>query len=282
MLIFITGENQYLAKRFIKQIKARYLAKNSVAELLELDNDSEIKSWSNLLAAPLFATSRLIIIQRVGLLEAQLQQSLAQTLQFLPETTVVVIWDGKKLEQELLAVAEGASKVLRADQPNERQLITLLKNITKELGAEPFEQKVYKELISEYGLDLWALEGAIFALVSGAQTPKVLRKRQSDQFALFRFVDQQRWSSAADAVVEEYRLGKPVEMLIGAIASALRRSKASLESRLQRVELLADLDLALKTGLIGEDEAVALLKRYLPDPASHRLKWEEVWEEIHA
>lgn len=283
MLIFITGENQYLARRSIKQIKAKYLAKNSDAELLELDSDSRITSWADLLAVPLFASSRLVVIQRAGLLSAELQEGLARTLEALPPTTVVAIWDGKKLGEQLLAVANSASKVVLANHPNERELMALLRSITKELGAEPFELGVYKELIAENGSDLWALESAIFTQISGGKASSMGGNSwELERFALFRFVDQQRWGSVADALVEEYRSGKPIEMLIGAIASALRRSRANIEDRLQRVELLADFDLALKTGLVEEEDAIALLRRYLPDPTGYRLQWEQVWEEIHA
>lgn len=283
MLIFISGENDYLAQRSIKQIKEKYLTKNSDAELYEVSGDSTISSWADLLAVPLFATSRLAIIRRAGLLTDDLQEGLARILSSLPSTTVVVLWDGKKLTQNLLEVLGGSQKKISANHPSDRELLPLLRILTKEFGREPFDTEVYRELISQNGIDLWALESALFARIStGSASLEASKALEPEQFALFRLVDRKRWGDVADAVVQEYQAGKPIEMIIGAIASAIRRSKDSVQERLSRVEILSDLDLALKTGLIEQEDVIALLRRYLPDPTAKRLQWEQVWEEIHA
>ena len=67
-------------------------------------------------------------------------------------------------------------------------------------------------------------------------------------------------------------------MLIGSIASALRKNIDSVEKS-SAIRVLADVDLGLKTGLLDKDSAIALMTADLPKGRQNRVEWEELWEE---
>lgn len=283
MLIYLKGASDYLAGRTMHQLKEKYVAKNpSSAELIEVDNVSPMSNWNDLQAVPLFATTRLVLIRGVGLFPKGAQQDLANQLAALPNTTVVAAWDGSEPDSPLKSVLERAEKIIDVTPPHsQRDRIAFLKRRTKELGHELLETERYQELVQENDGDLWALDSALFGLLSGQIQPIAPKRRSTDdQFALFRFVERSDWGAAATCLVEEYQAGKPLEMLIGSIASAMRRSRMAPEKKLPVVALVSDVDFGLKTGLIEEDDAVALLYSYLSRPAGKRVQWEEQWEEL--
>lgn len=281
MLIYLSGSSDFLAGQTIKQIKSKYLAKNSNAELVELDETAPSARWIDLRSVPLFATSRLIIIRRAGLLAKASQEELSSQLMALPDSTVVVIWDGAKPASNLATSLAAAGKIIPLIEPvSTRELVSFLRQRTKQLGHEVLTSEQYQALITEQGSDLWALDSALFAFLAGSTQLKRGRKTTSEnQFAIFRLIERADWPAAAAQLITDYQAGTPIELTIGSIASALRRSSIPKAKKLPVTELLSDLDFGLKTGLIEEEDAVALLSSHLSRPSEKRVQWEQLWEE---
>lgn len=284
MIIAVLGSDSFLARSAIQKIRQKYIEKHGDAELLEVEGGSELPNWANLMAVPLFATSRLVIVRSAGKLLKQQQLDLASYLRTLPSTTIAVIWDERSVASELAAVLEQASKKIDVSPLTKPNLLKLLRQRTREYGSDLLLDSEYDHLIQENGTDLWALDSALFARIAGGTTQNGEKKalQGEDQFLLFRLIERGQWRAAAGRVAEEYHFGKPIELIIGAIAAALRRSRLPEEERVSVLDLLSELDFALKTGLIEEGDAVALIKAYLPDRSKNRLQWEQIWEELHA
>ncbi len=279
MLVFIEGSDSFLALQAIQQIKRKYLAKNpDGVELLDIDAADGVLNWADLQAVPLFAQTRLVILRRVGQLTVAEQESLAGFLTTSPASTVAVLWDEKALpaKSALAAALQVAKRISSAPLYG-----SALKNhliARAKLQDHQLTDSEIGQLVSDHGSDLWAGETAITVLALGGQGEARNKARPSEQFALYRAVQTGNWRSAANFIRQDIAAGAPIELLIGMIASALRKRPATPERRAV-TEVLADVDLGLKTGLLDEQSAAALFIAELPIRRQNRVKWEALWEE---
>ncbi len=280
MLVFIEGSDSFLARQAINQIKKKYLDKNpDGVELVDVDASEGSLNWADLQAVPLFAQTRLVVLRRVGQLSPTEQESLASFLNASPDSTVAVLWDEKALpaKSSLAVPVKKAAKTISALPLSGNSLKNHLVARAKARDYQLSDTEL-SLLISEHGSDLWAQETAIAVLALGGQTEQRGKARPSEQFALYRAVQTGNWLAAANFIRQDIAAGQPIELLIGMIASALRKRREDAE-RVAITNLLADVDLGLKTGLLDEQAAAALFVSNLPKPRRNRVRWETVWEE---
>ena len=285
MLLLLQGPDSYLAQEAITSIKEKYLAKNPEGvELIEIRADGILPNWADLLTVPLFATSRLVIVKEAAKLSREAQESLSTFLLTLPATTVAVVWPGQELKEKssLQEALTRADKTISVAPLTGQKLQGWIKKKALQYGLE-VDASTTQALLGAFENDLWALDTELRVLSTGATTLSAARKTpELETFALFRSVQQGRWEQAKRQLVQELRSGKPIELLVGSIASALRQSSCSDTEKLALTDTLIDVDFGLKTGWIDADTAVALLISYLPKSPGKRVEWEKEWEGIGA
>jgi len=273
MIIYLRGEESLLAKEAINQLKEKFLSRNPDGiEIREVEGDQPSPNWADLAAVPLFSHSRLTIINRAALLSSASQKGLARFLINLPKTSVVVIWDSKPFLASsplpaLLAKERVIDVVLASEAERERWLVKRAVRYQLELTIAQA-----REMIRAVGKDIWALDTHLQALALGGDA--VTGQPPFSPNMVFRLARQQNWVELAVQIGAAIRAGEPVELVIGALASALRGLARPCP---EQVELLSDVDVGLKTGWLDQDGAAALLAAYLPHPAKKKLQWEEQW-----
>jgi DNA polymerase III delta subunit len=286
MIIYVQGEDSFLAKKAINQIKAKYLQKNpDGAEVIEIDCDGALPNWADLQAVPLFATSRLVIIKRAGLLPEQVQDTLGGYISNLPKTTVAVVWDGKEIKKKnvLVEALAQASKVIQVAAFSRADAIRYVKKRAQELEVDISADQV-GTLVSQTGFDGWAIETELqrLATLDSLEDPGSARTAKDEEipFLLFRLVRGGDWQKVGEQLRTEFKQGKPIELLVGGLAAALRQSTGSRAEKINRTDLLLDVDFGLKTGLLEPESAVALLSVRLSQSTKSTVQWEKIWEEI--
>lgn len=305
MLVYIQGADSYLAKQAIDQLKAKYLAKNDGAELIEISADEPLPNsstslragFADLAAVPLFATSRLAIIKKVGLLDVGTQDGLASILGNLPPTTVAVIWDQKPLlaASALAKTLSAASKKIPAEPLKDLALRRWVQARAQELAVE-LEADTLQNLLSSGGGDLWFLETELkyLATAEGDQNANTHRQNvksddyfkprggknqePSDYFIYYRLVRGRAWAKIGRQLAVDFQTGTPFELLLGSLAAAIRKEITDRKEKARLTDLLGDVDFGAKTGLINPGDAIALLAHRLPNPAGERVHWEAMWE----
>lgn len=280
MLIFLEGNESFLAHQAIRQIKDKYLAKNpDGVELIQIEADVNVVNWADLQAAPLFSQTRLIFIKRVGLLKIDDQKTLASYLKNIPASSIVVVWDDKAINKKS-PLADSLSgpdvKNINTQPPYGDKLTRHIARRAKYHGIELIQEQRTK-LMSDFGQDLWGMDTELAVMSLGGQVTKS-KDKSAEPFALYRAVQAGNWGRAKELIRQDYKAGAPIELLIGSIASALRKSGNNTE-RDSAVRILADVDLGLKTGLLDKGSAIALMTTDLPKGRQNRVVWEELWEE---
>jgi len=279
MLIYVRGSDSFLAKKAIGQLKAKYREKNpSGAELLEIDAEAELPNWADLQAVPLFATSRLVVIKRAGLLTNAEQEQLANFSGNLPPTTVSVVWDSKKPAAPLASVLEKAAKVISAEPLSETALRRFVKARAAALGLEPTLEQINHILEGASG-DLWFVESELtYLATAGSMEQRAATKQKVEEpFIYFNLARRRAWSQAARQLLLDYQAGTPFELLLGSLAAAIRKEVTDPAHKRVLVDLLSDIDFGVKTGLLDPGEGVALLSFHLPNPGQNRVQWEEAY-----
>jgi len=280
MLIYLEGNESFLAKEAIEKLRAKYLEKNTGGvELVDIDVAEGKINWADLQAVPLFSQARLVFLRHLWQLPLPEQESLASFLQNIPGTTVVVAWEGIKVlpkNSRLQKVLQNAQKKIDVSLPTGAGLKKYLAARAKHHQLE-IDNQLEQLLIKDFGNDLWALENELAVLALGGRV-NASAKQAVEPFALYRQVSRGNWARVKELLVSEFRAGSPIELLIGSIASALRDKPASHERR-AATEVLVDIDAGLKTGLLDEAAAVAMLEVDLPKGRQNRVEWEKLWEE---
>lgn len=283
MLIAILGEDSYLARTAIDKIKEKYLEKNPQGvELITIDCDeSERTNWADLVAAPLFAQSRLIIIKRLASLTKVVRGELSYFFSRLPATTVIVAWEDKVIDDTLGRTLAQADKVIGAQPLRGAKLSRWLEKTAKDKGVSlrPGERD---ELLNHYGNNLWAL---LTHLEQRALSDKVSLVGEGvieeEPFRIFRLARTKQWSQLAKQICQDFERGAPYELIVGSLAAALRKLPQPNDYA-TLVSFLFDLDLAVKTGLIDSTSAVTLIAVNLPHVNQSSVQWKLVYYELYA
>ena len=280
MLIFLSGNDSYLAKRTIDEIKQKYLSKNDGAELIEINGDETLRAnFADLQAVPLFATSRLVIIRDVAKLLAAAQDDLASFLGNLPPTTVVVVWGGGTLRPALSEAMKKAGKTISAS-PLEGP--ALKRWVIKEARSLDFQidEATTNLLIDNCGSDLWALTQELKLLSLGGELSEARVKKGGMDFAYFRLCRSSNWAGIQRQLSEDLKNGRPIELIMGELSAAVRKEVRNKDDKAKLTDILMDLDVALKTGLLDEPAVVAMLISALPNASIKKVEWEEAWQEL--
>lgn len=247
------------------------------------------QSFADLQAVPLFATSRLVIIRGVGLLPIKDQDDLSVYLKDLPTTTVAVVWDQKPL------LVKGALSSSRSENSSRGASLSLIcDTATKRISVEPLtgarlnnwvESKAKewgvtlnsaqsKELIDRFGSDLWAISTELQTLsLIGQQTATWAKSSQAENFLIFRLVRAKKWLAVSQELVAAFDRGEPFELILGSLAAAVRKDVSDKDLRTSLTDLMVDIDVAAKTGLLEPQAAINLLAYHLTQPASARVQW---------
>ncbi|MEK7202025.1 MAG: hypothetical protein AAB669_00620 [Patescibacteria group bacterium] len=281
MLIYIKGSDSFLAREAINKLKAKYLEKNpDGTELVSIDCTETVPNFADLKAVPLFATSRLIIIKRAGEMLVDEQNSLASMLTDLPTSSVVVIWDAKpfKAKSPLSIQIDMAAKTISVEPLAESGLKNWIKVQATEIGFEVTPGSV-NELVDQYGSDLWAIQTDLKTRQGTSSISSWGRAQAEKPFILFDYVRGQRWPELKKHLTASHQRGDAVEMTIGGLAAAVRKNISDQKLKRKMTDILSEIDIALKSGLIEAGDAVALLACYLPD-AQKRVQWEVAWESL--
>ncbi len=277
MLIYIKGSDSLLAKTAIDQIKQKYLEKNpDGVELVEIDQTTLAPDWVDLQAIPLFATTRLVVVRRLGSIDRTSQTKLAASLPGLSESTVLVVWDGRKIDDsELGALLQAAAKIIAVDTPTGLQLSAWVKKRAKQLEVTLAPEELERMVQSQSG-DLWMVETELRQLITG--TGSSGRKRVNEPFIFFSLIRRNDWGGVKQELKHKFLSGEPPELVIGSLAAAVRKEVRDKSRSRVLVELMLDIDVGLKTGLLDPDSAGSLLVANLPQPHPNRIQWEQVWE----
>lgn len=279
MLIYVKGNDPLLAKTAIDQIKQRYLEKNpDGSELVEIDESVAEPNWADLQAVPLFASSRLVIVRRLGEFSVALQHTFADVLDAVPDSTIVVAWDKRTItEASLTERLAKAAKVMNVMTPTGASLTTWLKSRARELGLS-LDSDTLQQLQEQSSRDLWTLETDLRNRATGLAVAGS-RESASEPFVFFNLVRRQDWPAIKKELAKKIRLGEPVELIIGSLAAAIRKGINDPAQAQTLTNLLMDMDVGLKTGLLDPEAAAALLVSHLPQPNPNRVQWETAWEE---
>lgn len=277
MLIYLKGNDSLLASRTIKQIKEKYQQKNpDGAELIEIDETTESPNWSDLQAVPLFATSRLVIIRRVGLMAKAIQQKLAEIITAVPASTVVVIWDAKSTDKALDAVLS-KEKVIIVETPQGTKLESWIKQRAKELELT-LDSSAVRSLASLSGFGMWYIETELRQMATGL-TDISSSTVALQPFAFYSYIRSENWEAVKKEIAKKLEAGEPIELVIGSLAAAVRKELHNQDRARAVVNLLMDIDIGLKTGQLDGEGAAALLIAHLPGTVSNRVQWETAWRE---
>jgi hypothetical protein len=279
MIIYLRGNDSLLAKLGIDQIKAKYLSKNPQAvELVEIDEASDSQSWADLRSVPLFASSRLFILRRLGSFTRENQLALAQVLPEIPPSTVVVAWDRQPpADKALQAVLSKAPKIIEVATPQGGKLKSWIVSRAKELTAPVDEQRL-GELVASGPSDLWQLETALRQLATGASLEQG-SATEIEPFVFFRALRRGDWQLVKEEIVKRSDEGEPIELTVGGLGAAVRRELTDQAQAKKLLEFLLDLDIGVKNGLLQPTDAASLLVAHLPEPNVNRVQWEAAHEE---
>lgn len=284
MFIFIAGSDSFQARQAILRIKEKYLAKNpDGVELIEIDANPSTTlrvNWADLQAVPLFASSRLVIVKEAGLLSTAEQENLAYFLKNLPATTVAVIWDGKALlVSSPLTDALSQAKKIDVSVLEGPKLRSWAKKRAEELGLKA-DEALIQAVIDSTGSDLWRLETELVYLSHNANSVVgSSKKKPTEPFVIFRYFRSQNWPALRQQLAEDLKSGVPIELTIGSLAAAIRKEIRDIQLKRTLTDLLMDIDVGVKTGLLDDAAAIALLIAHLPKPADDRVQWEASWGE---
>lgn len=281
MLIAIRGTDSFLAGETIRQIKDRYRTKHGpTGDLVEFDGSTPPNSWVNLGATSLFTSSRLVIVTRAHELAADSRQTLADGLGRLPTTTVAVVWDAlaSKKPDPLELRLNQADKTIAAEPLTPARLKSWLTLQAKQQGLTVTPDGL-EALIAEHGSNLWALFTALKTLGSGGVGARK-RTTADEPFIHFSLIRRGDWTRLRQQLRQDYQAGKPIELILGALAAAVRKLPLGAKSpRRALAGYLAQLDFGLKTGILDSASVFALLIAHLPQPSRTNVQWQKVWEE---
>lgn len=282
MIVYLAGSDSYLAWRAIKALKEKYRTRNPQGyELKEIDSSGQAADWVDLRANPLFSSSRLIIIKRAGWLKVNEQKNLAACLSGLSPTTVVAIWDDKPIgNQQLLGELKNAAKQVSVAPLTGGKLTAWISSEAAKIGVGLGSAEI-QDLADRFLGDLWAVTTELKTWRSSQEVRRSAwrKSRELSPPDLFSLLRRQAWPEIKMKIRQAYLSGSPIELIIGLVASGVRQAKLSPQEKRPLVSLLADLDIAVKTGLLDQENAFALLIAHLPNPDPSRLQWEQLWVE---
>ena len=281
MIISLVGEDSFQALEVINQLKNKYLEKNpDGSELTEADYPEKPMDFANLHALPLFATSRLIIIKRVEILNQKLQEKLSEYLTNLPTTTNIIIWASRleDLDNSLQLSLSKADKKILVSPLSNLELKKWVTSRANNLSIKTNDEFV-EDLMTQFGGDLWAIKTELETLAQSLdtpETPKWQKIQSQDVTKLFQLMRRPDLKQTSLFIKKLADLGTPVELVIGMLTASAK--KLPNDMKMAILNLLVDIDYGVKVGFLDNSSALLLLSEHLLQPAANRLKWEEIWQ----
>ena len=266
MLIYLRGEDTFRAREAIRSLKQKFRLKHPDGHVRQV---SEAVNWSELISFDLWQNPQLIIIEEAAQLGLKDQTALVRLIK-QDESVIWLIWDGGELKDQPLRKGLAAADRIINVEPLSRE--QLAKWLNRRIERDEIDGAALNRL-SQMGNDLWFLDTELALIKLGSRSYSTLRE-QIEPREIYRVARKSDSRSLAGLVKIAARTGLPAELVIAMISSAL----ASV-SRVNRdlVELLADLDVALKSGLLDGRAALTILSSRLLELRASRIQWEELW-----
>lgn len=231
-LIFIYGEDNYRSYQTLKEIKLRFIQKNTDFNLVELQG-KEISPKileSQISSVPLFSDKRMIIVRNLYLSKNKFIQEILGILPSLPESTLLVIYESG-LPDQRLSIFKNLIKIAnvkKIDRLNETQLQTFINDYLRSQNAT-IEPDAMQLLGVNFGEDLWALTNELDKLITYNSKITVeninLLSLTAQNTIIFKLIDQivagetYQVLSTLDAL---RRQGEENLLILGLITSTFR------------------------------------------------------------
>lgn len=253
-LIFIYGENNYRSYQTLKEIKLRFIQKNTDFNLVELQGkDISPKNLeSQISAVPLFSDKRMIVVRNLYLSKNKFIQEILDILPQLPKSTLLIIYESG-LPDQRLSIFKNLLKIANTkkfDRLTEPQLQTFINEYLRTQNAT-IEPDAIQLFIFNFGEDLWALTNELDKLSTYESKITVeninLLSLTSQKTIIFQLTDQimiGRTQDALSTLDKLRRQGEENILILGLITSAFRN--------------LATIYLAQKNGVAKSNLARAL------------------------
>lgn len=296
MILFWYGENQFAITQQLAGLKHKYIEKTgSEGDMHTLNMaDHEVSELLNALSVvPMFVTSRLVVVRDLGAKKPD-QKVIDEIIKSTPESTNLVLIepnpDKRSVFFKTLSKQQGAKEFKNLGRP---QLLTWIQNEAKKAdGSMSSVDASY--LLDLCGFNQWRLHNELQKLLSFS--PKITRKTidelvvpsvEHSSFALvdalvkkdlprtLKLYDQLVTQGEADqmilgAIMYQYRVflailaGKDAAKSLSISPYALQKSQNAarelgMDGLKRAYTLLADADLAIKTGQLSSQEAMKRL-----------------------
>ncbi len=171
MILFLYGEDTYRSHKKIEEIKKKYLTSDQIGTNIcilsanEIDFDEISKSID---AMPFLTSKRLVIIKDlVNINKTKLQEQVAEYLDSISDTTVLIFWEKGNIKKrnKLFKKLKKISKSQEFKPLVGIKLNNWVEQEVKENGGE-IEKEAILRLASYVGADLWQMANEINKLVS--------------------------------------------------------------------------------------------------------------------
>ena len=258
-LYFVMGEETYLTREVLKEIKSRCLKPDSEElnlHVFKAAEDPPARVRETMETLPIFSEKRLILYESAERLNEKDWNILKPVIQAPPSTSVLVFVSSspdkrKKVIKNLMSSTE----VVRTDRPKEREWMAWMEWMGRSRGLQ-FSEAALTLLRQHAGYDLFNLKQEVDKLyrafgkghkVSQEDVLKVVpRTRPENIFALSKAIASQKLSEALVCLV---RLLEDNQNEMGVLALILRHIRILIRVKEGVKKGYTERTLAQKTGL---------------------------------
>lgn len=167
MIFFFYGSNSYAARQQIGKMRAEYIKKTGGdlgVERIDGQSVSASDLQSSLQAAPFLASSRLLIIEDLGL-NKQLAPKIEKFIANIPSTTVAVFYDPAVDQRTIYFKSMAATaRTVKFEQLSSTKLHSWIRQQAAMLNGE-IEPAAITVLLDRAGEDQWRLSNELAKLV---------------------------------------------------------------------------------------------------------------------
>lgn len=282
MLIYLRGEDGYLAKQTVGQIKQRFRQKNPSSAEINIYAGEESYNWADLSLSNLFGEKQLLTIYAGGRFSNEIQSELATYLPQKSSDTIVVFWDEVAVKNpELDSVLLASPKIIDVSLTDRGLIAKQIALIANKLGVKLSKQDI-GELTAIANDNLWFIDTHL-AKRSLGYYEVIAESGENERFAYYNALREKNFSKIIKCIQADYALMTPVELVIGSLNAAMKKYLIAADRRPLSEKLLG-IDIAVKTGLINDKDAYAMLvilfQQRDTEKSAKRVLWEKQWEEV--
>lgn len=278
MIIYLKGSNSFLGLKTIREIIDKYKLKNNNAyELFVYDSESQFNNFADLTALPLFSTARLFVFKRVSDFSQTIQEQLSHYLSKIPQSTVVVVWDGGDILESLSLILNKAEKIFNVSEPDQKTIRSLAQKEIKKNDWKITDADLEDILNNE--TDIWQVLSQLKIIALGGELNHQSQTTSTERFIYYRLLRSKDNLAIAQQVRADYQQGKSIDLLIGEITGAIKKEVVDDRKKLTYIDGLISIDFGRKTGQLDDKAVIALISTLLVNDQQKRLQWEKIWQE---